>query len=401
MRTSDPPSVIDGESLRAALISEEPEAAGSPELIELVHGPGRVNLIGEHTDYNGGFVLPAAISLGISIALVPSTDRSVRITLLADGTTSEFDLDRLPPRSGSGIDYIVGVAWSLAEAGLPLRGFRAVLGSDLPMSAGLSSSAALELAAAWALLPPEARPGDGPGRMRLAQLAQRAENDFVGVRCGLMDQFAASLGHADHAMLLDCRSLEYRAVRLPSDAHALVICDSRASRQLASSAYNARRAECEEAVVVIGERVPSVKSLRDVTEEMLDDVAALLPPQTFRRVTHVVRENARTLACVAALEAGDLAAVGDLFAASHASLRDLYEVSSKELDALVETAAAAPGTVAARMTGAGFGGCTVNLVERGALVPFERTVIDEYRERTGLTARVMAVEAAAGAGVLP
>lgn len=393
-------AMADPAALHAALIRRRPVAARDPARIELVRAPGRVNLIGEHTDYNDGFVLPAAIDLEIRLALVPTTDRRVEVTFLADETTSGFSLDAIPPASGADIDYVAGVAWSLAAAGLPTRGFQAVLASNLPISSGLSSSAALELASTWALLDPSARPASDADRMRLARIAQRAENEHVGVQCGLMDQFASSLGQAGAAMLLDCRSLEHRAVGLRLTDHALVVCDSRAPRRLAASAYNARRRQCEAAVAVIAREVPSVRSLRDVDERMLARVAGRLDEETRRRVQHVVAENARTLACVAAFEAGDLATVGALFAESHRSLRDLYEVSSPALDALVEIAGSVPGTVAARMTGAGFGGCTVNLVARDAVDAFRARVDREYPARTGLTPDVRVVEPATGAGLL-
>ncbi len=395
-----PPGSRDEESLRGALLAREAVAQESPESVELVQAPGRVNLIGEHTDYNAGFVLPVAIDLGITMALIPTADRRVRVTQLDGALVCDFDLDALPAPSGLSGDYVAGTAWSLADAGWVLRGFRAVLGSDLPMSAGLSSSAALELAAAWALLAPEGRPESASDRLDIARLAQRAENEYVGVRCGLMDQFAASLGEPGHAMLLDCRSLGFRSVRLPLEDHVLVVCDSAAPRTLAATAYNARRAECEAAVNILSSRFPSVGSLRDVSVGMLSEVSALLDSTLVRRVTHVVEENARTLACAEALEAGDLPAVGSQFAASHASLRDLYEVSSGELDALVEVAMQVPGTVAARMTGAGFGGSTVNLVARDAVSRFEKTVVRAYGALTGLTARVLPVEPAAGAGLV-
>ena len=399
--TAEPASAkLDPERLRAALAKRYPEAAAEPDRIELVRAPGRVNLIGEHTDYNEGLVLPAAIDLEIRLALVPTADRRVEITLLEDGTTSGFELDRLPEKGGGGIGYTAGVAWSLAAAGLPLRGFRAVLVSDLPMSAGLSSSAALELASAWALLDPSARPVSDADRMRLAQLAQRAENEFVGVRSGLMDQFASSLGRERAAMLLDCRSLAFEEVPLPLTDHALVICDSGAPRTLAGSAYNARRAQCERAVALIAEEVPSVRSLRDVDEDMLARLPDRLDEETRRRVEHVVTENARVVRCVAALAAGDLTTVGRLFAESHASLRDRYEVSSPALDALVEIAMAVPGTAAARMTGAGFGGCTVNLVARDTVERFRETITAEYPKRTGIQPRVLVVEPASGAGLV-
>jgi galactokinase len=395
-----PPVSRRKETLRGALLTREAVARESAESVEIVHGPGRVNLIGEHTDYNEGFVLPVAIDLGITMALIPTGDRRVRITQLDGALLCDFDLDALPAPSGQSTDYIVGTAWSLADAGSAMRGFRAVLGSDLPIAAGLSSSAALELAAVWALLAPEGRPRSDGDRMQLARLAQRAENEYVGVRCGLMDQFASSLGGPGRAMLLDCRSLAFRSVRLPLEDHVLVVCDSVAPRSLAATAYNTRRAECDTAVEIISSRYPSVRSLRDVSAEMLDDISTLLDSTLLRRVTHVVLENARVLACAEALEAGDLRAIGAHFAASHASLRDLYEVSSPELDALVEVALSIPGTVGARMTGAGFGGSTVNLVARNAVARFEEIVVRDYGTRTGLTARVLPVEPVAGAGLV-
>jgi len=386
---------LEPDALRAALAAREPAAATAA--IRIVRAPGRVNLIGEHTDYNLGLVLPAAIDLEVRLALVATDDRRVEIELLDSGEREGFDLDEIPAAADRWIDYPAGVAWALSEAGLPVRGFRAVLGSTLPMASGLSSSAAMELASAWALLDPPELEAHGIDRMRLAQLSQRAENAHVGVSSGLMDQFASSLGRAGSAMLLDCRSLEYREVRLPLDDHALVVCDSGSPRRLGSSEYNARRAQCERAVAVIAREEPAVRSLRDVDLAMLDRFADGLDAETRRRCEHVIRENERVLAAVDHLEVGDVDAVARLFAESHASLRDLYEVSSDELDALVEIATSIPGT-AARMTGAGFGGCTVNLVPRAELARFEDTILREYRARSGLEARVLVVEAAGGAG---
>ena len=357
---------LEVEALAERLRRHEPNVAGDPAAIRVVRAPGRVNLIGEHTDYNLGFVLPAAIGLEIRLAFVPTTDRRVAITL-PDGERREFDLDAIPPRSGGWIDYVAATAWSLQSAGLPLHGFRGVLASDLPMSAGLSSSAALELASAFALLDPPDLATHGIDGMQLARLCQRGENDHVGVQCGIMDQAAVALGRPGRALLLDCRSLEVRPVVLPTREHVLVVCDTNAPRRLEASEYNVRRAECEAAVAVIAEVEPGVESLRDVDAEMLARHAPLLTPVELARAEHVVGENARVMRTVEALETGNLVAVGRLFAESHASLRDRYEVSSPELDAMVEIATATPGVVAARMTGAGFGGCTVNLVRRDAV----------------------------------
>ena len=385
-------------ALRQALAARMPEAAASGD-VRVIRAPGRVNLIGEHTDYNLGLVLPAAIDLEIRLALGPTDDRRVEIELLANGEREAFSLDDIPAAADHWIDYPAGVAAALAEAGIPIRGFRAVLGSNLPMASGLSSSAALELASAWALMDPPRLDAHGIDGMRLARICQRAENVHVGVNSGLMDQFASSLGQAGHAMLLDCRSLEYRPVRLPLDGHALVVCDSGSPRRLGASEYNARRAQCERAVAVIAEEREGVASLRDVDLPTLERYADRLDEETRRRCEHVIRENERVLAAVDALEAGDMATVARLFAESHASLRDLYEVSSEELDALVEIAGSIPGT-AARMTGAGFGGSTVNLVPRDEIGRFEDAIVRQYRERTGLEARVLPVEAADGAGPL-
>jgi galactokinase len=260
-------------------------------LARVVRAPGRVNLIGEHTDYNEGFVLPIAIDRSITIALLPTDDRHVAVTLAATGDADGFDLDSLPPPSGRWIDYVVGTAWAMHRAGLLVRGFRGVLGSDLPQGAGLSSSAALELVAALALsggAEPEV------DRLTLARIAQQGENEHVGVACGLMDQFASAAGRDGAALLLDCRSLEHRVVPLPVDRVALVVADTGSERRLDRSAYNQRRAECEAAVAAIaaaGRREPGaapVRSLRDVAPGLLDAVEPVLPPLLAGRARHVV-----------------------------------------------------------------------------------------------------------------
>jgi len=388
------------ETLSDRLRRHEPSVATEAAAIQVARGPGRVNLIGEHTDYNGGFVLPAAIDLEIRIAFVPTADRHVAITLPETGERREFSLDAIPQASGQWIDYVAATAWSLQSSGLALHGFRGVLASNLPISAGLSSSAALELASAWALLDPPDLAAHGIDPMTLARLCQRAENDHVGVHCGLMDQFAATLGQRGRAMFLDCRDLTYRPVVLPNDDVALVVCDTNAPRRLGDSEYNQRRSECEAAVAAIAEQEPGVESLRDVDPDMLARHATRLQPVQLARAEHVVGENARVLRTIEALEVGNLAAVGRLFAESHASLRDRFEVSSPELDAMVEIANATPGVIAARMTGAGFGGCTVNLVRREALDTFRAAIEREYPERTGREPHVLVVSAADGAGLM-
>jgi galactokinase len=362
----------------------------------VVRAPGRVNLIGEHTDYNDGFVLPAAIDLEIRMAYRPTDDRRVELVRLDTGERDGFDLDMQRPKAGTWLDYVVGAAWALGLAGKPLTGLRGVIASTLPPNAGLSSSAAIELASAWALLDDIAPSVD---RFELARICQVAENQYVGVQSGLMDQFAESCGVEGAALLLDCRSSDWRPIPLPADL-ALVVCHTGSARRLNHSEYNVRRSQCEAAVAALAVVDPEVRSLRDVTVELLDRESGRLDPVSARRARHVVAENERVDATVKALAAGDLAAVGDLFAASHASLRDLFEVSSGELDAMVEIARSVPGVVASRMTGAGFGGCTVNLVRPDAVKALRSTVERDYPARTGLTPMVLPVRATAGAGRL-
>ncbi len=392
----DDPAALarDPAGLRDALIAREPLAAADPDAVRVVHAPGRVNLIGEHTDYNEGFVLPVAIDLGISVALVPTDDDRVELTLAETGETGTFDVRGVGERRSSWLDYVAGMAWALAEAGTGPRGFRGLLASDLPQGAGLSSSAAIEVVAAWALSGGDRPPVDP---MRLVHIVQRSENGYIGLNNGIMDQFASIFGEPGRALLLDCRSLEHRAVRLPLADVALIACHSGSARRLEASAYNERRAQCEAAVAAIGAIEPGVRSLRDVTPAMLAAVGDALDPVVARRAAHIVAENGRVLEAIAAFEAGDLAEVGRLFYASHASLRDLYEVSSPELDALVDIARSTRGVIGARLTGAGFGGCTINLVRRDAVDALRDAVLRDYPARTGLTPRVFAVEASDGA----
>jgi len=380
--------------LRDALIARDPLAAADPSAIRVVQAPGRVNLIGEHTDYNEGFVLPVAIDLGIAVAMVPTADGRVELTLAETGETGAFEVGAVGERRGSWLDYVAGMAWALGEAGTGPRGFRGLLASDLPQAAGLSSSAAIEVVSAWALSGGERPPVDP---MRLVHVVQRSENGYIGLNNGIMDQFASIFGEPRRALLLDCRSLEHRSVPLPLDEIALVACHSGSARRLEASAYNERRSQCEAAVAAIARGQPRVRSLRDVTPAMLAAVRETLDPVVTRRAAHIVAENQRVLDAIAAFEAGDLGEVGRLFYASHASLRDLYEVSSPELDALVEIAMSTPGVIGARLTGAGFGGCTINLVRRDAVAALREAVLRDYPPRTGLTPRVFAVEASAGA----
>jgi galactokinase len=389
--------LIDPDRLRQRLRTVDPDAAAAPaDSILVVRAPGRVNLIGEHTDYNDGFVMPAAIGLEIRLAVLPTDDRRVVITLDDSGERKGFDLDTIGPARGTWIDYVAGTAWALTAAGRPMSGFRGLLASNLPRGAGLSSSAALEMAAALALLGPDAA---GPPEAR-ALAGQQSENGYVGVQSGVMDQFASAAGVADHAILLDCRSLEWRPVPLPLEDFALVVCHSGSARRLDTSAYNERRAECDRAVAAIARIDPAVKSLRDVDPAMLEAADGLMDPVAARRARHVVEENIRVLETERALAVGDLVEVGRLFAASHASLRDLFEVSSPELDALVDIAVSTEGVAAARLTGAGFGGSTINLVRRDRVAAFRAIVERDYPARTRLRPRVLEVDAVDGASFI-
>jgi len=377
-----------------ALVEVEPAATARRGEIAVVRAPGRVNLIGEHTDYNEGFVLPAAIDLEIRIAYLPTDDGRVELVRLDTGERDGFELGRPRSKSGGWIDYVAGTAWALDEAGLALTGLRGVIASTLPPNAGLSSSAAIELASAWAMLHHSATTIEP---FTLARICQRAENGYVGVQSGLMDQFAEACGVAGSAVLLDCRSLEWRPIPLPDDV-ALVVLHTGSPRHLDGSAYNERRRQCETAVAELARDSPRITSLRDVTPDALDAARDQLDPIAYARARHVVTENARVEATVKALAAHDLAEVGRLFAESHASLRDLFNVSSPELDAMVDIATAVDGVVAARMTGAGFGGCTINLVRPAAVGALRDAVLTRYQEMTGLTPTILPVHATDGAG---
>ncbi len=359
--------------------------------------PGRVNLIGEHTDYNEGFVLPVAIDRQLVIAACPRADRHVRLWSLSFQQGSEFDLDDVAHDSAAPwSNYVRGVAWVLQQQGLMLRGMDAVIAGNVPIGSGLSSSAAIEIVAAVtfrALSELDIRP------VQLALLCQRAENEFVGMKCGIMDQFIAMLGQRGHALCIDCRSLEYEPVPLPADV-SVVICDTMKRRGLVDSEYNLRRSQCEQGVALLQSKLPHVKALRDVTSADLDEYGHLLPPVVRRRCAHVVSEDERVELAVAALRAGAAREFGRLMDLSHISLRDDYEVSCAELDVMVESARRSPGCLGARMTGAGFGGCTVNLVRAEAAEDFARQVAGHYEAETGMKPEVYVCEASAGAGEL-
>jgi galactokinase len=360
----------------------------------VVRAPGRVNLIGEHTDYNDGYVLPAAIDRAIRMAGRRRPGRTVRLHSLDFSDAVEFSLDSIEPDARHPwSNYVRGVTQLLEADGHKLPGAEIVLGGDVPREAGLSSSAAVEVAAAafWRKLAPldfDAVYG--------VKLARRAENEFVGVPCGVMDQFASALGREGHALFLDCRDLSFRHVPLRSDTK-IVVCNSGVRRALAQSEYELRLKQCRQAVAQLGSTGLAVKSLRDVDLDDLDGAAEALGELLFRRAHHIVSENERVLEAVKVLEEGDLERFGQLMNASHESLRDDYEVSSKELDSLVELARRQPGVFGARMTGAGFGGCTVNLVHAEAAEPFAQAVRAGYKQAMGLEAEIYVCQASDGA----
>jgi galactokinase len=355
--------------------------------------PGRVNLIGEHTDYNDGFVMPVAIELAASVEASPRSD--ARLVIYSENYSEgrEFDLDDPEPRAqGLWTDYVLGVAVTLKRAGHRIAGANLRIRSDVPIGAGLSSSAAVEVAAALALLR-EAPIQYSADWTELAKLCQRAENEFVGVRCGIMDQFIACHARAGHALMLDCRSLEYRQAPLPPSVK-LVIANTMVRHSLASGEYNRRRAECDEGAAVLD------RPLREATLAELESARPGLSDAVYRRCRHVIAENARVVAAAAALEREDLETFGERMYESHRSLRDDYEVSCAELDALVEIAARQPGVYGSRMTGGGFGGCTVSLVREERVEAFREAIVRGYREAAGIDAAVYVSGAAGCAGEL-
>lgn len=350
----------------------QPRFERRPEAV--VRAPGRANLLGGHTDYNDGYVLPVALDRAAWIAAAPTDGPEVRLHALDLDKSAAFSLEHIPPADGEWADYPRGVAWALQDDGLELAGMEAVLTSSVPVGSGLSSSAAIEVAFAytWQVLS-----GFERDRRELALLCQRAENVYVGVNCGILDQMASALGAEGYARLLDCRTLESELVPLPRDV-VIVVADTKVRRSLASSEYNVRRAQCEEAVSVLSEYLSGIHALRDVSSSNLERFKEHLSETVSRRARHIVADNERVLQAAEALREGDVATVGALMKACHISLRDDYEVSSPELDVLAEAAWDVAGCYGARLTGAGFGGCTVALVAEGAVSDFEAHVAAAY-----------------------
>jgi len=382
-KVSDPPNFQEWIALRFQ------EKFGYPPQGQF-RAPGRVNLIGEHTDYNDGFVLPMAIDRAVWLAAGRRDDRLVRLlacTLEREATFSLNDLQ--PDPEARWTNYVRGVLALLERAGHRLSGLDLVYGGDVPIGAGLSSSAAVEVAVAVAA---NHLFGLDLPLLELARLCQQAEHEFAGTHCGLMDQLISLLGQEGHALLIDCRHLTWEPVPLPPDA-AVVVCDTGRRRGLVESAYNERRAQCEE-----GARRLGVVALRDLDVARFDSQAARLPPLLRKRCHHVVYENDRTLRAVQTLRRGDAASFGRLMNASHTSLRDLYEVSCEELDLMAALAQQQAGCWGARMTGAGFGGCVVAMVEHGHVGPFIQTVGSLYERQALRTPSFYLCRASAGAG---
>jgi galactokinase len=357
--------------------------------------PGRVNLIGEHTDYNDGFVLPAAIEYYSRVGVAPRRDRKLVLHSETYGETVEINLDDpQPTRLHRWTDYAQGVAIALAHSGKRPRGANLLIEGDVPIGAGLSSSAALEVSVALALL---ANSDIAVDKVEVAKLCQRAENEFVGARCGIMDQFTSSCGVRDRALLLDCRSLDFRL--LPIDpAVSLVACNTMIKHEVASSEYNTRRAECEEGVRLLSAFLPNIRALRDVSPADLEKYSGALPDVIYRRCRHIVTENARVLDAAAALEAGNMERFGELMGESHLSMRDDFEISCHELDIMVEMAVMMDGVLGSRMTGGGFGGCTINLVRSDTVKKFAGDIAGCYERVIGPHPEIYVSRPAEGAG---
>lgn len=351
--------------------------------------PGRVNLIGDHTDYNDGFVLPAAIDRQIVVAATPREDSLINVYALDFDQWDHFDLQKEIARlsENSWSNYIRGMAWSLLREGCKLRGMDAAVGGDIPIGAGLSSSAAIEVAVGYAMLQLSDNERD---RKFLALAAQKTENDFVGMRCGIMDQYISCLGQRNHALLIDCRDLGYRAIPIPAGV-LIVIVDSGVHRGLVDMEYNARRLECESAATHFG-----IRALRDVSLKAFKNRAHELAPTACRRARHVITENDRTVSAAEALEVDDLKAIGQLMVASHASLRDDFEVSCPELNLLVEIGLGVKGVYGARLTGAGFGGSMVALVQPEAAAELTAAITERYGPESGRQATVYVCKASGG-----
>ena len=368
---------------------------GDDNDLQVIMAPGRVNLIGEYTDFNEGFVFPMTVDRGVYVGIRARTDQQVRVFSSRFGELIEYQLDEFAkPESGHWSCYVLGVVEELRLLVLVPNGFDAVIDGNLNLGAGLSSSAALETATALAL---QSLFGFEMSRVDVATLCQRVEHRYANVMCGIMDQFASGLGRQNHALLLDCRTLSYVNIPAHLDEYRFVIISSEVKRELASSAYNERRAQCEEGVALFRQYDPTIASLRDVTTDLFDAYGEQLSEVVFRRCRHVITENARVLDGSAALAAGELTEFGRLMTASHLSLRDDFEVSCDELDYLVDIANGTEGVLGSRMTGAGFGGCTVTLIHTGAIETLKANLL-AYTNRFCLNPEMFVLEGNLEAG---
>ncbi|WP_088833554.1 galactokinase [Paenibacillus tyrfis] len=353
--------------------------------IRAFHAPGRVNLIGEHTDYNGGYVFPAALTFGTTMLIRKREDNQVGFASTNFPLHKHISIQQVEFRSEDDwINYPKGIIRELQKRGLSVGGYDILYSGAIPNGSGLSSSASIEVVTAYGLLTMEGQPTD---KVEIALLSQKAENEFIGVQCGIMDQFAVAMGKKEHAILLMCDTLEYKHVPFVSGEYKLVIGNTNKKRGLVDSAYNERRSQCEQAVKDLAAEYPELTLLGQLSLEQYRKAQHLIPDETVRkRAQHVVEEIDRVLQSIEVLERGDLEAFGQLMIGSHNSLRDLYEVTGVELDTMVEAALAVPGVLGSRMTGAGFGGCTVSLVHQDSVERFVGEVGRVYKEKTGLTA---------------
>jgi galactokinase len=360
----------------------------------IFRAPGRVNVIGEHTDYNDGFVMPAAIQFYTWVAAAKRDDRVLEAYSDRFDEKITLSLDALagPPRKHWS-DFVRGIAAALQNAGNNVAGANLVIHGEVPLGAGLSSSASLEVATALALISLSAI---HVPRLELAKLCQKAEHEYVGTFCGIMDQFVAIFGAAAHALMLDCRSLDYQLLSIPQDVR-LVVCNSMVRHELASGEYNRRRADCEDGLRLLQPHLPGIRALRDVSVSDLEAWKQVLPERVYRRCRHIVTENQRVLAAAKALRSDDTSEFGQLMYQSHASMRDDYEISCRELDLLVDLASSRSGVYGARMTGGGFGGCTVNLLRADSSAAFKEDIARVYRDATGIVPEIYICELAQGA----
>ena len=409
---------LDKKSNGTAFITQKfEETFGGPPTF-IASAPGRVNLIGEHTDYNDGYVFPVAIDKYINIAARQRTDQHVTLHASDVNDSWEFNLETLqsiPQQAPAWSHYLIGVASLLQASGKTVAGIDAVISGDVPIGAGLSSSAALSVAATFAFLTAgsergaDSFPVPEDEKKKLAALCQRVEHEFVDVKCGIMDQTISLLGKENHGLFLDCRSLEYEHVPLNLSEHYIAICNTKVKRELAASEYNKRRAECERGVDILSRWIPGISSLRDIALTDFKKHEEELPALTQKRCRYVIEENTRVLEAVSVLKARNqqirektdeaLIQFGNLMNASHNGLRDDYEVSCKELDLLTDIARSITGVIGSRMTGAGFGGCTVNIVHQDALEIFQTRVTTEYHEQTGIEPEIYLCNVSDGAQV--